>query len=159
MEFFFPKSTRPTLWILELTWVFRGCWLSSCFSTGSLDWLEIGSGSVAEMNLDDHSMSFWLRISSLSVTKDTMRVSSRSNKCRCVKSPWKKWLNRIFICLAKNYQKERFVRLTTHSYNLCLYLLALPVDCHHAPFFVFEAFTQNQPWRGDTSSPFLWKIQ
>lgn len=49
-------------------------------------------------------------------------------------------------CLSSEELSEgKVVRLTIHSYNLCLYLLALPVDFHHAPFFVFEAFTQNQP--------------
>ena len=49
-------------------------------------------------------------------------------------------------CLSSEELSEgKVVRLPIHSYNLCLYLLALPVDCHHAPFFVFEAFTQNQP--------------
>lgn len=74
------KWTISTLWTLESTWVFLGRWRVFCFSAGKLEWLELGLGSAPYINFDDHSMSFWLRTSSLSVTKATIRVNLRSNK-------------------------------------------------------------------------------
>ena len=114
------KWTISTSWTLESIWVFLGCWRVFCFPAGKLDWLELGLGSAADTNFDDHSASFWLRTSSLSVTKDTIRVSSCSNKCKNLMTKQNVLkieifgvmceelkqilLNRIFVCWANSYQ-------------------------------------------------------
>lgn len=64
------------LWFLLL--------LVFCFSAGELDCLELGLGSVADRNFNDPSVSFLLRTSSLSVTKDTIRVGLLSNTCKTI---------------------------------------------------------------------------
>ena len=93
------KWTKSTLWTLELTCVFLGCWRVFFFSAGKLDWLELGldsAGSAVGKNFDDHSTSFWLRTSSLSVTRSTFNPGSALTGFRTTR-PW--WTGRGLLVL------------------------------------------------------------